>query len=296
MKSLLQHVAVVACVFLFLEWLVPVPSGAGVSVLFVHHMAVTVLALVIPTLFLLYRYRSVVAVALAAASENGSRERRPLLRYLESQIRELKRRMGSIQDGSLAVGEEDLRQLTRRCFESATDAYIGVVSNVPSDYMSRFHFYLEEHQNGIHQNRWPSARILLVEAQELQQDQIHHVQVVRNFVEWHISHGVLLLQANPTVAAEFAKVARLGTTDLALWIGSYAILLFPVGPSSSSEAISKIQFSPRGQESYQRTKSYISELNAIATRIQLDAHSVKLVHRSDGEKAALSEGLTGADE
>jgi len=120
--------------------------------------------------------------------------------------------------------------------------------------------------------------------------------VVRNFVEWHISHGVLLLQANPTVAAEFAKVARLGTTDLALWIGSYAILLFPVGPSSSSEAISKIQFSPRGQESYQRTKSYISELNAIATRIQLDAHSVKLVHRSDGEKAALSEGLTGADE
>lgn len=293
MQKLFEHLAVVACVFLLLEWAVPVPPGPSMGVLFIHHAAVTVLAFVIPTLFRLYRYRSVVAVALSAASENGGVNRRPLLRFLELQVRDLKRRMSAIQDRFVAVDEEEVKQLTRRCFEDAFDAYVGVDSGVPSEFMTRYGFYLDEHQRGNRQNRCPSARFLLVEADDLQRDLNQHSDVVRNFVDWHISHGVLLLQASPTSAEEFARGARLGTTDLALWMNSYALLFLPVRSPLPAGAVSEVQFSSRGQESYQRAVSYISNLNGLARRVHLEELTVNLIPRTESEKAVLNEGLRG---
>ncbi len=165
---------------------------------------------------------------------------------MEEAIRDLRERARKIGEGTyLTVEQTDA--LTEYLFREGKGEYIGVESNLPSTFYAFYPTYLARHER----YPYPSSRILLVSsAYDLHNDYMRDPENVQRFLEWHIEQGVDLRYFYRSEAQALARRMGLPSTDVGVWMDSYAVFFRPAGRRIW------MRFVERGTDLFERAVEY----------------------------------------
>jgi SAM-dependent methyltransferase len=109
-------------------------------------------------------------------------------------------------------------------FTEAPGRYRGVDTHLPSDYLQRYKWYLEEHEESLKDRTekgisrpLPDVRVLAVDKNALGRDYVDNERPYRDFVKWHTANGVDVYWIPREDVQRLCRKYRIGTSDVGLW-------------------------------------------------------------------------------
>jgi len=246
-------------------------------------------------------------------------EKSPLKEYVYGEIKSLyKSIIEKITADGVEMTQENVNMLTKALFKSGEGTYIGVESNLPSEYFKKYPKYLDYHANYIEERRRKGIRdpddsdkriLIARDLGEIYNDSILNTAPYADFINWHLDHDTQLLWTEKSTAERLREKYNLKTTDIGLWKESFAVFFeqeknkedFEKPPktsgdatkvykeesvtrskSKSSKEIVTTTMAPKGSDLFEKAMNYINEIKAQKLEIDIPLVQKELVEAWEG--------------
>lgn len=242
------------------------------------------------------RNNDIIADSFRSLQEMLENLRRPYSNIATVVVRSALSKLSSDKWKQFFIGEKvelpyyDMETLISALYENIVDTYIGVDSNLPSDFIKIHPYLLEDLINTIREDSsYPPSghpirnychgrhlvRIISVMKEDLQSDYRKNQKDFEYYMRYHQNlgrGGILLLSVDPNVARE-AKGDDLWTTDVGLWIRNCAVL-FKSGITPDKkidlQLVHPFSQDPVKRNMFERCVLYVKKLIEQSERIIFD--------------------------
>ena len=234
-----------------------------------EEVVVGVIAIVLATLFTLFRIRDEILVVLKHYNRTHEVIRKPVFRFFLYDLeKHFQYRQLIVSSDGMELDSTNLERFVTACFESTKGPYQGTDSNVPSSYFKLDPSYLDIQAEERLTNK--DSRILLVSKERLMKDHATNSIIFETFYWSHIFRNIRLLHVEHDIAQELAKTQRLPATDIGIFNWKYIAYFLPVEYTDSKRNY-RVWLSPLHKEHKKQVRTYLSMLNKYAKEIRLES-------------------------
>ena len=183
---------------------------------------------------------------------------------------------------------DEMEGIVSAFYEELVDTYVGVDSNLPSEFITKIHPYLlrslpptSNDVQGVIESKYcygrRLVRILAVGLSELQADLDSNGRDFQDYISYHTTASgddrIALLQVSPEYAKRAYVYHKLKTTDVGLWIRNCA-LLFQAGISKEKKIELQLVCAKakdvEQQNFFRSCVAYVIDIVSNAKRLVLD--------------------------